>query len=105
MSHIRSNHIDKTKATVIRTFANPVKDCALKLYAKILIIILIKFDEFLFPVRMLDKELDFLVCHRKTKINDITQGHVVYREDLIPRHKLQFLGNTVLYNTQYNARI
>jgi len=105
VAHIRRNHIDKAEIAVVGARTNPVKDGMLELHAKVLVIVLVECNEFLLAVRMFHKEFDLLIRHCKAEIDDVAQRHIVDPENLIPRHKLQFFGNTALQDTQNNARI
>ena len=71
----------------------------LELHAKVLVIVLVECNEFLLAVRMFHKKFDLLIRHCKAEIDDVAQRHIVDPENLIPRHKLQFFGNTALQDT------
>ena len=81
---------------MIRTCTNPVEYGALKLRAKLLVIVLVERNALLRPIDMFNEKLNLLVRHRKADVNNIAQRHIVDRKDLIPRHKPQLIGKASL---------
>ena len=88
VAHIGRNHIHKAKIAMVRALADTVKHSTFKLYAKFFIIILVKGDDLLRAVRMLDEQFDLLLRHCKAEIDDVAHRRVVDLEDLIPRNEL-----------------
>ena len=105
VTHVRGNHIDKAEIAVIRTRTNPIEYGALKLYAKLLVIVLVKCNALLRPIGMFNEKLNLLVRHRKTDVNNIAQQHIVDRKDLIPRRKPQLIGKAPLWHAKNHSWI
>ena len=105
VAHVGCNHIDKAKIAVIRAGTYSIKNCTLELHAEVLVVILVKRNELLLPICVLHKKLNLLICHCKAEVNDVAQGSIVDRKDLIPRYEFQLLGNAALKNAQNNPWI
>ena len=99
--HIRSHLVHKAEITVIGTVPDTIKHRRLKLYSQLLVIILVKFQDFLLSVGMLNEHFHFLAGHGKAHINNVPQPHAVDFQNLVPRHQLQLLCQAILRHRQY----
>ena len=90
---------------MIRAAANTVEYSTLKLCPQFLIDIFIEGDNFLFPIRMLNEQLDFFVRHKETEVNDIPHRRIIDTPDFISCHKTDFFRKTVLYRTKNDCWI